>query len=269
MSEMPLTAAVGGPWATLATIRAQAPLIHNIANFVAMDLVANTLDAIGANPAFVMSSEEVQDFMNLADALTVNLGTPSGTGVDAMAMAAREAVAQGKPWVLDPAGAGSTPFRDEAARRLAGLKPTVIRGNGSEILALGDSDGAPGLDPATESVEALDAARDLARDSGAIVAVTGTVDYVTDGQQIMAVANGHHLMSQVSAIGCALTGLIGACCSVVDDALIATAHATAILGVAGELAAEEAQGPASFRVGLIDRLYNLDEATLNGAARID
>ena len=269
MSEAPSGAAPSRPWSTLAAIRARAPLVHNIANFVAMDLVANVLSAVGATPAIVLSQEEAQDFMALADVLTVNLGTPSSAAVDAMAMAAREAMAQGKPWVLDPAGAGSTPFRDDAARRLAGLKPSIIRGNGSEILALGGGGGPRGLDPEPESLEALDAARELAADTGAVVAVTGTVDYVTDGRRILAVANGHRLMGRVPAIGCGLTGLMGACCAVDEPPLVAAAHATAILGVAGELAAEEARGPASFRIALIDRLYNLDEATLNGAARID
>ena len=155
------------------------------------------------------------------------------------------------------------------AERLAHLQPTVIRGNGSEILVLGGGMApAGGVDSEVDSTEALDAAHDLARSTGAIVAVTGAVDYVTDGRAMVAVANGDPLMTKVTAMGCALTCLIGACCAVNQDHLAATAHGLAILGLSGELAAMEARGPASFRVNLLDALYNLDEAALVTGARI-
>jgi len=236
-----------------------------------MDLAANLLLAAGASPATVQSAEELSDFIAAIDALTVNLGTPSQARVEAMALAAREAVAQGKPWVLDPVGVGATPFRLEAGRRLADLRPTVIRGNAAEILTLGEAGGAltHGLESASDSAEALDAARDLARRTGAVVAVTGGVDYVTDGQRIVAVANGHSLMTKVTGMGCALTCLIGACCAVEPEPIAASAAGLAIMGVAGEIAAAEAAGPGSFRSRFLDVLYNLDQATLTDNARVE
>ena len=258
------------PWQTLRALRERAPLVHNITNLVAMDLSANLLLAAGASPAMVHAPHEVEDFVAKADALTINLGTLSESWVDAMIAAARAAVELGKPWVLDPVGVGGTPYRLELAQRLSRLQPTVIRGNGSEIMTLGSGTVARalGVESAIESDEALDAARDLAKATGAVVAVTGAVDYVTEGERIVAVANGHGLMTRVTALGCALTCLLGACCAVNEDPVTATAHGLAIVGVAGELAAAEAQGPASFRLRFIDAVYNLDEATLTDMASI-
>ena len=259
------------PSQTLSAIRAQVPLVHNITNFVAMDLAANLLLAVGASPAMVQAPEEVEDFVARADALSVNVGTLSALSARAMAAAAREAMAQGKPWVLDPVGVGATRFRSETVERLCRLRPTVIRGNAAEILSLGegDEDYGHGVDSLVSPEEALDAAHDLAKASGAVVTVTGPIDYVTDGRRIVAVANGDALMTKVTAMGCALTCLMAACCAVESDAMAAAAHASAILGVAGEKAAEGATGPGSFRQRLLDALYNLDEATLDDGARID
>jgi hydroxyethylthiazole kinase len=261
---------IAAPWRTLRAIRERAPLVQNITNLVAMDLSANLLLAAGASPAMVHDAKEVEDFIADADALTVNIGTLSGSWVEAMTRAARRAVELGKPWILDPVGVGTTGFRREVGERLAGLQPTVIRGNGAEIMTLGGGAEAlaRGVESDVDSVEALDAAHSLARTTGAVVAVTGVVDYVADGEAIVAVANGHALMTRVTALGCALTSLIGACCAVGEDSVSATAHGLAILGVAGELAAAEAAGPAAFRVRLIDALYNLDEPTLSDMARI-
>jgi hydroxyethylthiazole kinase len=258
-----------GPWQTLNALRLRTPLVHNITNFVAMDLAANLLLAAGGLPIMIHAAEEVEEAVTTADALTINTGTLSPGWIEAMTAAARKAVELGKPWILDPAGAAATSHRHQVAERLAHLQPTVIRGNGSEILVLGGGM-APvgGVDSEVESAEALDAAHDLARATGAIVAVTGAVDYVSDGKAIVAVANGAPLMTKVTALGCALTCLIGACCAVNQDHLAATAHALAMLGLSGELAAIEARGPASFRVQLLDALYNLDEAALAAGARI-
>ena len=258
-----------GPWRTLNALRLHTPLVHNITNLVAMDLAANLLLSAGGLPVMVHAAEEVEDAVSTADALTINTGTLSPGWVDAMTAAARKAVELGKPWVLDPAGAAATSHRHQVAERLAHLQPTVIRGNGSEILVLGGGMApAGGVDSEVDSTEALDAAQDLARATGAIVAVTGAVDYVIDGKGILAVANGDPLMTKVTALGCALTCLIGACCAVNQNYMTATAHGLAILGLSGELAAIDARGPASFRVQLLDALYNLDEAALAAGAKI-
>lgn len=253
-------------WRSLQALRAQAPLVHNITNFVAMDLAANVLLAVGAAPVMAHAREEVADMVAIAGALTVNIGTLEPAWVEAMEIAVAKARALEKPWVLDPVGAGATPYRNEVLKKLVALKPDVIRGNGSEILALRGKAAARGVDSANASVEALDAARDLAKRTGGVVAVTGAVDYVTDGKRLAAVANGHPLMGRVTATGCALSALVGAFCAL-EEPFAATLHALAIYGIAGEIAAQKADGPGSFRMHFLDCLAKLDKLALTERLR--
>ncbi|HKY93713.1 MAG TPA: hydroxyethylthiazole kinase [Kiloniellales bacterium] len=245
-------------WSTVEALRGRSPLVHNIINFVAMDLAANVLLAVGASPVMAHAQEEVADMVAIAGALTINIGTLEPEWVVAMETAANRAVALHKPWVLDPVGAGATPYRDATLRILVGKLPTVIRGNASEILALRGQSAARGVDSANASTDALGVARSLAKELGAVVAVTGVTDYVTDGTRLAAIGNGHPLMTRVTAMGCGLTALVGATLALGLPPFDATVHALAIYGIAGELAAEGAEGPGSFRVRFLDRLAMLD-----------
>ena len=249
-------------WRALDRLRQRQPLVHCITNYVAMDVTANALLAVGASPAMVHAREEVEDFVSIASALVVNIGTLSAEWVLSMELAADRAVSLGTPWVLDPVGAGATPYRTGVARDLARRKPTVIRGNASEILTLaGEVGGAKGVDSTRSADEARDAAAALAREVGCVVAVTGAVDHVTDGTRALAVHHGHPLMTRVTALGCALTGITGAFLAVEEDALHAAAHALAVFGLAGEVAASGHAGPGTLRAHLMDALHALDEDT--------
>ena len=154
----------------LAKLRAERPLVQAITNYVSMDVAANALLAIGASPAMVHAPEELEDFLGIANALAVNIGTLSRDWVESMLMAAEIAGRLGKPWVLDPVGVGATRFRDETTGRLLALKPTIVRGNASEIMA---SAGAAGLHHDTvvpkgvDSAHGTDVARGLRRRSRA------------------------------------------------------------------------------------------------------
>jgi hydroxyethylthiazole kinase len=159
------------------------------------------------------------------------------------------------------------------AGELVARRPTVIRGNASEILVLaGDAaTRTKGVDSTRGADEARDAARALARAAGCAVAVTGAVDYVTDGAAGLTVANGHPMMTKVTALGCTATALVGACLAVAEAGagpVAAAAHALAIFGVCGELAARDVAGPGSFRTRLIDALYQLNGEALRRAARV-
>lgn len=257
-------------WRTLSLLRSQRPLVHCVTNYVAMDITANLLLAAGASPVVAHALEEVEEIAAAAGALAVNIGTLDERWTESMLAAARAAVEAGVPWVLDPVGVNATPYRLEVAKRLMGLQPTVIRGNASEIATLGGGDaaGGQGVDSTIESFDALDAAQDLARKTGAVVAVTGAVDYVTNGRELVAVANGHELMSRVTAVGCALTALTAACLAVRGDPLSATVHSLVLMGIAGEVAAERSQGPASFRLQMLDALFLFEEAQVVETARI-
>lgn len=256
-------------WQALARLRETAPLVQNITNYVAMDVAANTLLALGASPAMAHAVEEVEEFVGIAQALALNIGTLSPAWVQAMQLAAARALQLGKPWVLDPVGAGATQYRTRTAAALARQRPTVVRGNASEILALAGTGAATkGVDSTAASDDAREVARRLAAELGCVVAVTGAVDYVTDGRVERSVANGHPLMTRVTALGCSATAMVAAFCAVEDDALVATAQALAVLGLAGELAARQAAGPGSLRLHLLDALYRLDEATVTAGVRI-
>lgn len=268
----------------LARVRAHSPLIHNITNHVSMSIMANVLLAIGASPAMAHAREEAAEFAAMADALTINIGTLSPHWVDAMEDAAGAALAAGTPWVLDPVAVGATAYRREVGARLLALSPSVIRGNASEILALANQanqlsqpnqqSSGRGVDSTAASHSAQDAAVSLARSSGAVVAVTGEVDLVTDGQRIAQIEGGHALMPRVTALGCSLTGVVAAWIAGIDadsteETFLATTAALASYAVAGELAARTAQGPGSFSVAFLDTLYALNGDTLTQHARLE
>ncbi|MGI9491640.1 MAG: hydroxyethylthiazole kinase [Geminicoccaceae bacterium] len=258
-------------WASLQAIRREAPLVQNITNFVSMDVVANSLLALGASPAMVHAKEEVADFAAIARALVVNIGTLTPPWVEAMVKAAETMTAKNKPWVLDPVGVGATPYRTRTASQLAALGPSVIRANASEILALAGAALGPtkGVDSTHSSDEAIEAADHLARQLGAIVAVTGAVDYVTDGERSLSVGNGHPMMTKVTALGCAASGVVGAFLVVEKDPLAAAAEALSVFGLAAERAANMAEGPGSLRWRLLDQLAALDEAALDDGVCIE
>lgn len=257
------------PGSSLTAMRATPPLVHNITNFVAMNVMANVLLAIGASPAMVHAREEAAEFAALAQALTVNIGTADPDWGAAMCEAAAVMGEAGRPWVFDPVGVAATRFRQDLSARLLDLKPTVVRGNASENLALAGLGGAARGVDAGDSVDAAeDAARVLASRTGGIVAVSGPVDFITDGTRAARVANGHPMMSRITVMGCSLNGVIAAFCAG-QPAFDATVAALAAYGVAGEVAGQTAQGPGSFQVAFLDALYHLTPEALDAAARIE
>lgn len=256
-------------WRTLAAIRARAPLVHNITNLVVTNSTANALLAIGASPAMVEGADEVAEFVRVAAALVVNLGTMSADRAAAIRLAVTAATEASKPWVLDPVAVGAIGYRTALAREVINRRPAAIRGNPSEVLRLaGEAGGGKGVDTGAGPEAALETARSLAVRTGAAVAVTGATDYVTDGVRTIAIRNGHPLMTRVTGLGCTATAILGACVAVEPDAVAAAAHALVILGVAGELAAARARGPGSLQLEILDALYLLDEATLMRHARL-
>jgi hydroxyethylthiazole kinase len=246
-------------WAAFDDVRQRQPLVHNLTNYVAMDLSANVLLAAGASPAMVHAREEAAEFADLASAVVINIGTLSPHWVASMHDAARVARNRGIPWVLDPVAAGATAYRTETAAELVELEPTVIRSNASELLALAGSTGrGRGVDSTDETADAVDAAAEIAARTHGVVAVTGAVDVVTDGHRTIRIAGGDPLMAKVTAMGCAASALVGAFTAVQDDPFVATVAALAIFGLAGERAASSSAGPGSLRWRLLDELHAID-----------
>lgn len=246
-------------------LRERHPLVQCITNYVSMDIAANLLNAAGASPAMVHDRHEAGEFAAVADAVVVNIGTLSPPWVEGMIAAITVARKRGTPWVLDPVAVGATTYRRETVRTLLGYQPTVIRGNPSEIRSLATSTGeGRGVDSESTSAAALGAATELARRTGAVVAVTGEEDLMTDGDRTLAVHGGDSRMPMITALGCAVSALVGACCAVGRDPLAATATALAIVVVAGERAGKLADGPGSLRWRLLDELSVLPPPALEG-----
>jgi hydroxyethylthiazole kinase len=240
----------------LMRLRARAPRVHCITNSVAQAFTANVLLAAGATPSMTLSPDEIGAFVARADALLVNLGTLDAERRDAVAAALEVAAEARMPWVLDPVFIDRSEPRADYARALAAQKPSAIRLNAAEFAALSGSE-AEGA-----------ALTRYALDTLAVVALTGTVDRVTDGAQHATIENGHPLMAKVTAMGCAASALNAAFLAVESDPFRATAAALLAFGVAGGIAGERASGPGSFAAALIDVLYALDESPLNEKARV-
>ena len=259
------------PGTTLRALRDRKPLVHQITNYVVMNETANATLALGALPVMAHAREEVEEMVALASALVLNIGTLSSQWVEAMLVAGKAANANGVPVVLDPVGAGATRYRTETARRILDeVKVTVLRANQGEMATLvGIQAEVRGVESGAVGGEPADLARVAARNLGLVASVTGVVDHVSDGDRVIAVANGHVLLAQVTGTGCMSSAITGCFVAVKQDAALeAAAEALAAFGVAGEDAADGAKGPGSFHVGLYDALAGLDPDTLDSRARI-
>ena len=241
-------------------LRQQSPLILNITNYVAMSFSANALLAAGASPLMSSEPEEMTELVKASDALVINIGCLEQRQAEAMAIAARAALEQGKPWVLDPAGVGLSRLRRETvARLISEFHPCVIRGNASEILVLaGEKAASRGVDSAEGSEAAVGAASRLASETGAVISLSGEIDFITDGRTVIKLYGGSPMMPRVTAMGCAASALTAAFLAVDEDRLAAAASAMALMGAAGEKAASESNGPGSFAVNFIDALASLN-----------
>ncbi|QAY72982.1 hydroxyethylthiazole kinase [Agromyces protaetiae] len=258
----------------LERLREAPPLVHCITNSVVTNFTANALLAIGAAPAMVDITEESGMFAGVASGLLVNLGTPTPEQRAAAREAVAGASAAATPWVLDPVAIGALPVRTALAHELVAGRPTAIRGNASEVLALaGTGAGGRGVDAADSTDAAADAAAHLAATFGSVVAVSGPVDLITDGVRTARIANGDSLLTRVTGGGCALgavtAAFLGATRGTGIDAFGATVAATLVYTVAAELGAAGAPGPGTFAVRFLDALDSVTAADIVSRARLE
>ena len=265
----------------LSLVRERAPLVQCITNFVTVNDCANIILAAGGSPSMADDVREAAEAVRGSAALVCNLGAI--TAVDTMVSAGKAANALGRPVVLDPVAAGNTALRrQESTRLLAGVKFAAIRGNASEIRALargeltGSGVDVSGEDAVTDTTlpRAVETARTLAKRTGAVTAVSGPIDVVTDGERTILLRNGCATMARITGSGCMLTSMLGAFCGAdPEHPFEAACAAIAAMGVAGDLAEERrlrnGTGNATFRTDLIDAVFNLTEEQLNGRARYE
>ncbi|WP_194765408.1 hydroxyethylthiazole kinase [Microbacterium sp. UFMG61] len=258
----------------LSALREAPPLTHCITNTVVTGFTANVLLALGAAPAMVDIVSESGLFAGVAGGMLINLGTPTPEQRAASLEAVEGANSAGTPWVLDPVAIGSLPVRTGLAQRLVAHRPTAIRGNASEILALaGLSAGGRGVDATDTTDDAAEAAATLASRYGSVVAVSGAVDLITDGRRVVRIANGDELLTRVTGGGCALGAVMAAFLAAArssgTDSLTAIASASLVYTIAAEHAAAQASGPGSFAVALLDALAAVRPRDIAAAARIE
>lgn len=245
-------------------IREKSPLIHNITNYVVMNNTANALLSIGASPVMAHAVDEVDEMASIASALVLNIGTLDAEWVKAMLIAAKAAQAKKIPVIFDPVGAGATSYRTKVCQQILDeAKPSIIRGNASEIMSLVNSSvRTKGVDSTSSSDSALNSAKILANETAAVVVISGQTDYITDGKTTETVSNGNTLMARVTGMGCTASAIVAAFAAINQDRVEAATHGMAIMGISGELAAAKSHGNGSMQVHFLDELFNLDESTL-------
>ena len=266
----------------LENVRKNGPLVHNITNYVTVNDVANVLLASGGSPIMSDEPEDVEDITTICGGLNINIGTLNQRTIEGMFRAGRKAAELGHTILLDPVGAGASKIRTETAVKLMDeIKFTVIRGNISEIktLALGsgttkgvDADVA---DAVTE--ENLDSAvrfvKDFAKKTGAVVAITGAIDLVSDAEKCFVIRNGRPEMGRITGTGCQLSGLTTAfVVANPDNKVEAAAAAVCTMGLAGEIGwshMQEGDGNSTYRNRIIDAIYNMDGETLEKGAKYE
>lgn len=256
--------------AMAARTRALHPLVPSITNTVTVNFVANAQLAVGGSAAMVYLPDEGAGMAKIGASMYINMGTLLPIYEETLPKVAKTLCEAGKPWVLDPVGMGIGALRTKILREFQAYRPTILRGNASEILALAhlwelkgerEGTGVRGVD-ATDSVEAAQsAAVSLARSTGGAVAVSGATDLVTDGRWIARIAGGSHFFPLITGAGCSLGGVI-AVYAAAGRPFAAALGGTVLFNLAGREAEGEARGPASFQSCFLDALYRITPEAL-------
>lgn len=257
-------------WKDIEKIRAEAPLIHNITNYVVMNNTANALLAIGASPVMAHAQEEVEELVAMSKALVINIGTLSKPWIESMIRAGIEAHKLNIPIVLDPVGSGATKFRTQTVLKLIEeIHPTVIRGNSSEIKSLINSETrTKGVDSLLSSDMVIKEAKLLSKALNCVISISGANDLIICNDSIAKVSNGHEMMTKVTGLGCTASAITGAFLAVNNSVFNACTNAMILMGIAGELALKVSNGPGSLQMNFIDTLYNITQKDIETKEKV-
>lgn len=266
----------------LENVKEKTPLIHNITNYITVNDVANTLLASGGSPIMSDEPDDVMDITSICGGLNINIGTLNKRSIEAMFIAGKKSKELGHIVLLDPVGAGASKLRTETALDIMDkIKPDIIRGNISEIKTLvsgfGTTKGvdADNADIVTE--ENLDCmiefAKAFSKKTGAVIAITGAIDLVSDSKKCYIIRNGSPMMSRITGTGCMLSGLAAAYAVANSDNITeAVATAVCLMGLAGEIGVsnmKDNEGNSSLRNHIIDAIYNMNADKLNKGAKYE
>ena len=252
-----------------AALQTKRALVHHITNYVTVNDCANVVLAIGASPIMADEISEVEEMVGICDALVLNIGTAKERTIASMLKAGCAANTKGIPVVLDPVGVGATSFRHTNVEKLMkAIKFSVIRGNMAEIKTIA------GLEAKSAGVDSLDEERDgaaialhLAQRLGCVIAITGKIDLVSDGNVCYALHNGDSALTNVTGTGCMSTSLIGSFIGASKKALASSVAGILSMSVAGEMA-EKNKGMGTFRTSLIDAISQMNVKTILEKSKI-
>jgi hydroxyethylthiazole kinase len=266
----------------LENVQKKAPLIHNITNYVTVNDCANILLACGASPIMADDIQEVEEITSICSGLNINIGTLNGNTIPSMFAAGKKANLLRHPVVLDPVGVGASKLRTQTAHRLIEeVKFAAIRGNISEIktlaLGTGTTHGVDANIADAVNDEMLDDvvkfAKEFAKKTGAVIAITGAIDIVADQSRAYCIRNGHPTMSRITGTGCQLSALIAAYVTAnPEQPLESAAAAVCTMGLCGELAyarMSPQDGNSAYRNYIIDAVYNLTGDALESGAKYE
>jgi hydroxyethylthiazole kinase len=266
-------------WNLWCGIQDKRPLVHCITNIVTVNDCANIVLAAGASPTMAHHPLEVAEISAGCDCLVCNMGAMEN--YEAMQIAGKAANSASHPIVIDPVGASGASYRREQTQKLiVQLKPSIIRGNLSEIRALAsDRRTQIGVDAAREDLTmsgdfatSITIVKEYAQRTQSIVIASGAVDIISDGTQTCTVSNGSTYMAKITGSGCMESALLGAFLGAGDSFASAVAACT-VMGICGELAErktkEQGGGTMTFRMHLIDAVSTFSERALAGNCKID
>ena len=266
----------------LENVRAKSPLVHNITNYVTVNDVANVLLAAGSSPIMSDDADDVEDITSICGGLNINIGTLNKNTIPSMFLAGKKANALGHIVLLDPVGAGASRLRTDTANRLMQeVRFDAVRGNISEIKTLCTGSGttkgvdADAVDAVTEANldDGVALVKAFARQAGCIIAVTGAIDLVSDGERCWCIRNGRQEMSRITGTGCQLSALMTAfLVANPGHKLEAAAAAVCTMGLAGEIGWANMQpgdGNSTYRNRIIDAICNMTGDALEKGAKYE
>lgn len=239
------------------------PLAPSITNTVTVNLVANAQLAVGGSAAMVYMADEGEGLAAVCGGMYINMGTIFPFYPESLLATAKALNENNKPWVVDPVGLGLGAIRTDILTKFKEYKPTIIRGNASEIIGVAKlwglvadttSEGPRGVDSVDTVQSAQDAAVAIAKFTGGAVAVSGKKDLITDGRQVIYAEGGSHFMEKITGAGCSLGGVVAVYAAVANP-FVAALTASFMYNYAGAEAEKTAKGPASFQVDFLDNLY--------------
>lgn len=259
----------------LLKMQKEVPLVHNMTNYVTVNDCANAVLAIGASPIMADDISECADITSISKALVINIGTLNKRTIDSMLASGKRANEIGVPVVFDPVGAGASKLRnDTVSAILDNVKITILRGNLSEVSFIAGLEvNTKGVDSAQEDSgnDAVAVAKAVAKKLECVVAITGAVDVISDGDTVVKISNGHKMLSKVTGTGCMTSALVGAYVGASENILASAVAGVASMGIAGEIAYKKAgeMGTGSFHIAIIDALSNMSAEIIKEMAKFE